>query len=182
MHFQACKRLAAGGRRLACEDDRRRRAPGRTRGSPAVDVRATDERRGGAEPDRACLTTTRTASLAAPLHAQCGCTSEQPRKQADLGCVSGSHAGRAASASRSLGARGRRRSCRGGLAGARGQRPDGQLQASAQRLLGPPCPARKLRTPAVEPWRSAQRGRHRWRRPARARGWTWFRFPSGGGR
>ena len=150
MHFQACKRLAAGGRRLACEDDRRRRAPGRTRGSPAVDVRATDERRGGAEPDRACLTTTRTASLAAPLHAQCGCTSEQPRKQADLGCVSGSHAGRAASASRSLGARGRRRSCRGGLAGARGQRPDGQLQASAQRLLGPPCPARKLRTPAVE--------------------------------
>ena len=119
---------------------------------------------------------------AAPLHARCVCTSEQPRKQADLGCVSGSHAGRAASASRSLGARGRRRSCRGGLAGARGQRPDGQLQASAQRLLGPPCPARKLRTPAVEPWRSAQRGRHRWRRPARARGWTWFRFPSGGGR
>jgi len=137
MHFQACKRLAAGGRRLACEDDRRRRAPGRTRGSPAVDVRATDERRGGAEPDRACLTTTRTASLAAPLHAQCGCTSEQPRKQADLGCVSGSHAGRAASPSRSPGARGR--SCRGG-----------QLRRIRHQLLGPPCPARKLRTPAVE--------------------------------
>jgi len=165
MHFQACKRLAAGGRRLACEDGRRRRTPGRTRGSPAVDVRATDERRGGAEPDRACLTTTRTASLAAPLHAQCGCTSEQPRNQADLGCVSGSHAGRAASPSRSPGARGR--SCRGG-----------QLRRIRHQLLGPPCPARKLRTPAVEPWRSAQRGRHRWRRPARARGWTVNEIPS----
>ena len=105
---------------LACEDDRRRCAPGA----------------------RAALQpwTFAQQMSAAPLHARCVCTSEQPRKQADLGCVSGSHAGRAASASRSLGARGRRRSCRGGLAGARGQRPDGQLQASAQRLLGPPCP------------------------------------------
>jgi len=143
---------------LACEDDRRRCAPGA----------------------RAALQpwTFAQQMSAAPLHARCVCTSEQPRKQADLGCVSGSHAGRAASASRSLGARGRRRSCRGGLAGARGQRLDGQLQASAQRLLGPPCPARKLRTPAVEPWRSAQRGRHRWRRPARARGWTVNEIPS----
>ena len=102
---------------LACEDDRRRCAPGA----------------------RAALQpwTFAQQMSAAPLHARCVCTSEQPRKQADLGCVSGSHAGRAASPSRSPGARGR--SCRGG-----------QLRRIRHQLLGPPCPARKLRTPAVE--------------------------------
>ena len=102
---------------LACEDDRRRCAPGA---------------RAALQP----WTFTQQMS-AAPLHARCVCTSEQPRKQADLGCVSGSHAGRAASPSRSPGARGR--SCRGG-----------QLRRIRHQLLGPPCPARKLRTPAVE--------------------------------
>ena len=67
-------------------------------------------------------------------------------------------------------------------------RPAAVDQASAQRPLGPPCPARKPRTPTVDVSGSARRGRHRWRRPAPTsgvdvvsfpvRGWTVNEIPS----
>ena len=67
-------------------------------------------------------------------------------------------------------------------------RPAAVDQASAQRPLGPPCPARKPRTPTVDVSGSARRGRHRWRRPAPTsgvdvvsfpvRGWTVNEMPS----